>query len=428
MPIEEETIEALVWAVSRYGHDVLGIDPRLDIASHLLQSARNEPALHVLKQYYRDHFFHSLEVAFLGHLLLEELSLGDGDKLIDRVRSILRLSSNRDVLREWHVAALLHDIGYTVEILLGVEEALRFYRHSGELAGLQQGIEALIDRLTQQIHGRMFEGFRMSDKPGRDHGVVGALHLRSLVDHIRKSKPGASDYPWAIKAIAGHNHRDTRPSFSKQPLTFLLILCDALQEWNRPHLLYSTAAATMISRLFLRSEIGDMTGAVVRSSVRLPCHAASAVAKQVEFELVYGDEITTNAGVFNLWLDTSSNLQRLDFDGFPLGIQVNLFTPKFRRGDGAELQMDRLREAAEETHMNFLAEWFPAPGNRAVVYSSNAKVGAQELEHVQLDVRQLSSLSPITASMRTFFRLFSHWRRFSEDRIFACDYASEPPG
>jgi len=36
--------------------------------------------------------------------------------------------------------------------------------------------------------------------------------------------------------------------------------------------------------------------------------------------------------------------------------------------------MDRLKEAAIETHMNFLADWFPRPSNRAVHHSINEKL------------------------------------------------------
>ena len=130
MPLDEATIEATVWLISRYAHDVLGVEPRLDITSHLLQSVRSEPALHVLRQYYRDHFLHALEVCFLGQLLLEKARTRTGRRLIDICRAILRVASDEEVLREWYVAALFHDNGYALELLRGARDTLKFYQRS----------------------------------------------------------------------------------------------------------------------------------------------------------------------------------------------------------------------------------------------------------------------------------------------------------
>ena len=80
LPLDNKTIQSLMWLLSEYSHHTLGVPERIDLRSHLLQAARGEPALHSLKTYHRDHFFHALEVTFLGHFLLE-LRLQNGRPL-----------------------------------------------------------------------------------------------------------------------------------------------------------------------------------------------------------------------------------------------------------------------------------------------------------------------------------------------------------
>ena len=93
--------------------------------------------------------------------------------------------------------------------------------------------------------------------------------------------------------------------------------------------------------------------------------------------------------------------------------------------------MDRLKEAANQTHMNFMANWFPRTGNAAVLHNPpelDGMADAPETDVLELDLRNLSSSRPVSASMRTFRELLEHWSRYNEDRVFAGDYGTEPPG
>jgi hypothetical protein len=64
-PYTAKTIEAIIWVLSEYAYNVLGVDRRFHIASHMRHAARGEPSLHMMKEFYRDHFFHTIEVCFL---------------------------------------------------------------------------------------------------------------------------------------------------------------------------------------------------------------------------------------------------------------------------------------------------------------------------------------------------------------------------
>jgi hypothetical protein len=435
MPLDEDTIQAIVWLVSRYACDVLGVEERLDVAAHLLQAARGESALHVLKQYYRDHFFHVLEVCFLGHRLLTEARLSGGKLLVEECRQRLGYKTDEEVLRQWYVAALFHDMGYTIDILQGAQSALRFYKRAPDLVELADGVQRQVKWLSDKLVERKFEDFTREENPGEDHGVVGALHLSALAEHVQARKRQPVNYEPATRAIAVHNHRRKTVDFELAPLGFLLILCDTVQEWNRPHLSYSTAPMTMLARVLNGGTGGDLANPVESSSLTLPRTARSRRTGKnrpaIEFDLRYGDHINENAGVFNLWIDASDNLQRLDLTKFPFDIKVRFWTPYLRTRRRPESQMDRLKEAAHQTHMNFLAGWFPKEGNEAVLHGPQPVRSIYvpaETDLVELDVRALSLAKPVTASMHTFRGLLSRWSRYNEDRIFAGDYAPEPPG
>jgi hypothetical protein len=414
LPVDEKTIDALVWSVSRYGHDCLGIEPRLDLSAHLLQAARVEPALHVLRPYHRDHFFHAVEVCFLGHYLLVAQPK-KGRTLLKQCVGYLG-DTPKKVLAEWYVAALLHDIGYAIEVLAGARRMLEFYGQSAALGALAQGIDEQIKRLSRALASQV-KVFSVDDKPGEDHGAVGAAHLNSLIEGIRKQKKGVSAYTAAQHAIAVHNHRAKEVTFREHPLAFLLILCDTIQQWNRAHLHYATAPEIMLSKLLRGGTVEDLTGPLKRIDVDWEDDTLS-------LSLLYSEAINQNAGVFRLWLDSTSNLQRLRASGLDFGIKVSFVTPFFRKVGEPQSQMARLKDAAEETRMNFLADWFPPRSEPALTY-------APDQEHTRdvltLDLRRVDGKRLITEPMGVFWKRLASWSRYNEDRDFLDDVGLPPP-
>jgi hypothetical protein len=426
MPPDNRTVEALLWAVEKYANDTLKLNPRFEIGMHLLRAARNEPALHALKPHYRDHFFHAIEVCFLGHLLLDT-EYEPGKRLIELVQRITRLRSREEVLRAWYLAALLHDVGYAIDVLKGASAALKFFECSGALKSLAKGIENAIDELSVTLKDAI-PG--VSDL-GRDHGVVGAEHLQHLIRLVSAEQSPWRGYDLSVRAIRSHNLHSQTVVFEEEPLSFLLVLCDLVQEWNRPHLRSGASSPQLLAALIGAEahEAMETTGPLDRVSVNLERRNGQVALRnpgQVEFELNYGPAIQKNAGVFEAWLNTSSNLQRLKPHGLPFNIFLRLRTPQFRTaGRVDERQMNRLRQAAEETHMSFLADWFPdARTNKAVVYS----VDKDNMEVLELNLRELSARRRIRADMASIRHLLATWRHYNDDRDFARDYAPENPG
>ena len=433
MPADDRVIEALLWAVSRYAHDTLGVNSRLEIASHLLQAARNEPALHTLKPYYRDHLFHAIEVCFLGHLLLD-LEYVKGKPLVALFQHLLRLNSSREVLRAWYVAALLHDIGYGIDVLNSAADMMKFFEGSDSLSELAADVRKRIEDLSESL-AKFFPPADApipprAEAPIPDHGMVAAEHLQRLVNRVVDDQEAARVYKYSIEAIAAHNVHNRDVSFRKQPLAFLLILCDTIQEWNRPHLSFSIAPMEILASVMGGgfAETATVRGPLERVSVNLKKDGPKLRMenrRQLQFELNYAAGIHRNCGVINLWLESCSNLQRLNLDGLPFDIRLIYRTPPYRTDRGhVECQMYRLEEAAHETHMSFLYGWFPnKSSNKAVLYDSD-----RSGESLEIHLRELTREKRIKVGMDVVRERLAKWRRYNEDRDFVGDYAPISPG
>jgi hypothetical protein len=463
-PLDWSTIEGLVWMISEYGHRHLKIDPRLDISSHLLQAARAEPALHAMQAYYRDHFFHAIEVCFLGHLLLLTKDQ-NGQYLWQHVAANLRNARHsgkwlkepgekkpespntlEDVLRQWYLASLFHDVGYVIQVFSAATKMLEFYPHASEMKVFQEALKRSHKNLSDSIRkseiASILELSEIQDL-GEDHGVIAAIHLKSLIDKLSKDKYPGNYFP-AIRAIGLHNERHAKVSFQKDPLGVLLILCDTIQEWNRPHLRFTTAPSMLLARLMGKEEeLEDTTGPLDTVSLNVTRSEDSTPRPRFQIEsggdlkilLVYDEQIRKDSGVFNLWVDSSCNLQRLCLDSLPFNIKIILRTPLFRLpGQEEQSQLDRLRDAATETHMHFLHDWLPnstisdngkSNVTGSVILYSDKTSGCDELT---LDIRLLSRYKTIAGNIHQFHERLQTWKRWGEDRDFEGDYSPVVPG
>lgn len=253
-----------------------------------------------------------------------------------------------------------------------------------------------------------------------------------------------------MRAIALHNlrHYDQTISFSKEPLAFLLALCDQLQEWRRPRLSYSAAPGWFLGRLAAgRPEPGDLDGPFL--SMVLGLQASRDEQGALKFQLLpptedgyslpisveYSDEINDNNNVFGLWLDATLNYQRLNFAGLGFSVNAKFITPAFKGNQGRKEQQQffRLRDAAFETHMDFLTNWFPTAkdGNflksDAVSYCCILDRNDKKQEHLELKVDRLAKRPLVTQDMDVFWKQLRQWKHCNDGRQFAGDYAEVVP-
>lgn len=458
-PLTDDVVSQIIQLLSRYCHEALKIPHRIDFRAHLLHAERGEPVLHSLKPFYRDHFFHVLEVCFLGHVLLET-EVEENKQLWEYVASLLKLKNKNEVLRLWYMTALLHDIGYAMDVLNSSRKFLSFFKHSSFLSDVDKKITDAISNPNEE-HKKEIEKIRLKYKPGmeQDHGIVGALHLSSLLKKIAKDSPHfkAEEYLPAVRAIALHNLRDIydKISFPKDPLAFLLAICDQIQEWRRPRLPYSTSPDWFIAKLgnpeFVTREIEGSFRNITSNievegeELKLKFKRTGGKAK-LEFTINYDDTINKSSAVFNNWIDTTLNFQRLDFEEIPLDISIAYESPYYKNPNSnlKQLQLHRLRDAAHDTHMTFLSDWFPKTILTALeskVYTNNSKdkvltnngaithidFNSEQKEKIIFDLNKLSGKAYITKGMDVFWNKIKEWKSFNDDREFPGDYVSTIP-
>lgn len=449
--LTDDVIHRIIQLLSRYCHNVLRIPDRIDLRAHLLHTERGEPVLHVLKPFYRDHFFHVLEVCFLGHVLLET-KLVDGQYLWKHVAlKLKRRYTKNQILRLWYTAALLHDTGYAMDVLNNSLKFFGFFKHSTYLSDLDKKIKKTITKLSDEHKKEIEElGINYRDGLEQDHGIVGALHIFSLIKRIEKDTPelDSTIYLPAVRAIALHNLRNhnDKISFNKDPIAFLLAVCDQIQEWRRPRLSYAISPDWFLAKLGRSNTISsNLEGAfksiktnveILPGEINLKFSKGLSNQSFLEFEIEYDQNVNRNSTVFNNWLDSTLNFQRLDFGDLPMDISVTYITPFFNNHNQniKQSQLHRLRDAAHETHMSFLAEWFPNESiandkgkcltNGAITY---IECDEEKQDKLILDLRKLSKRVFINRGMDAFWKCIKNWKHYNDDRDFPGDYVSTIP-
>ena len=176
------------------------------------------------RKFYRDHLNHMLRVALLTKAISENLTCMSLSK---RQRNLLTL------------VGLLHDIAYplaetyriikaTTDIITECYSTLIFpptIRPNYDLKALLESLK-LIDpkREIGKFLFQYLEDF--------NHGFIGAIEFLQYV--AKEEVVVDEDILLAAQAIALHDKDFEIKIDSKNPLFFLLLLCDELQDWGRP--------------------------------------------------------------------------------------------------------------------------------------------------------------------------------------------------
>jgi hypothetical protein len=238
---------SLLYLLSEYAYREIGVNRELHILEKLSRQLYFELPLHAASGFYRDHLYHVMDVCLLGEFFLKNIlfSKSPGNTITGTMlNDILITQPLPDLLKNWYIAALYHDLGYVIEQtdkFLGPIDEIEGDGISNFSERLKEGLKSgekeireIIEKIVKEdssIIPRDLQDKLLDHKLSTDHGIIGWLHLRHRIKEIKE--PIESFAP-SLVAILRHNLSDQEIDIYKEPLSFLLLLCDHLQEWGRP--------------------------------------------------------------------------------------------------------------------------------------------------------------------------------------------------
>jgi len=221
--------------------------------------------------HYRDHFIHQFQVFLCGLPIIEQ----HYDDIHSSYSKLFNPDSPINIEFSWLLAASYHDVGYLVQLLYSWMD--RFFvdvldvkdiKINVDLAKLlqekdfQENLDKLTSLYTHIYNDTKNEKWKYSGSHyvdpflrkefvkkllnERNHGLISSI---ILLDRIQKQKrdkeyidttfssivmPAALSIALHDKAILKIQNLKKNVIFEKDPLSFILIYCDAIQEWGRP--------------------------------------------------------------------------------------------------------------------------------------------------------------------------------------------------
>jgi hypothetical protein len=445
-----------LFVLAEYAYREIGIVRELHIFESLMQQLNYELLLYAASSYYRDHFFHVMDVCLLGELLLRSIPATTSSSLASvaqrqTVANQLARGPLDALLRNWYVAALCHDLGYVIEraedLLAPVcklgGKGLDEYGNAVN-AGLKEGAAAIRGRLQQsgETPGQLPPslGAVASERP-TNHGVVGYLHLRHCLEAAGLC---ADPYGPALNAILWHDLQGIDSSERDSPLAVLLVLCDHLQEWGRPKF-GSTVLARQVMESLRYSEppeferrirvpwllVDGLTPirlgqpslpnvqcercGVPRSKCEKGClHTKTGAGQCLTFRLQFEESRESDFEPALAWLEWCRDMQSLrsQFDRLPWDITIVMehCPPKmFQHLPWGPLEMDLLQDYAERNaEAAYLCEWIDAARQKkqGIRYEGDRKTGK---ETFSIDLHALGT--PLRRGrLADGYRKFAQWK------------------
>lgn len=383
----EVYLDAALFLLSEYAHQVCMLTRRIPLYMTLMHAWSSEAILYIVRSSYRDHLFHVLNVCLLGMVLIEA---GLVDKLTES--SELEDEKSKNTMMNWILAGLLHDVGYCIDLNRHILSHTAFLKSSPCIKNFQSNLQDNYIELEKELIASLDKKFNFGNMKAKlDHGVVSATHFLYLDQVHLEDKMGNVPNPdWmkqitsAFRAMVMHNLKDeVKIEPSKDPLSFLLLLCDHIQEWDRPRMdslslrrfvtsaLQSPRSGSLDSSTIVRYLKADlswnqndkkMTPILSKDSLELSLHYKDSGDEQFEPALI--------------WCKNSYDFEKVVLDNWPQNFHLVFKTIhpvstklriKKKRGEEKEekgevvieyAEMDLLQDYLRKTGQEaFLATW-----------------------------------------------------------------------
>lgn len=253
--------------------------------------------------FYRDHFIHQVRDAFTIDKLLEQKVIYDAVystlcnpsnskvsryfcQMVQKQQDMLKNLPSHNFLKfdedfvprniiylSCYMAGLFHDIGYPETYLRTLRERISDYMpnmHPGQYRELPNGI---FSTLQNSLLFRVVPYDEIKNRvsvSSIDHGTLSALafllHFYENGAIFQMPPYKAAAVELAALAIYNHtnkyeicglkNSTDYRPVFTTNPISYLLRICDDLQEWDRVYFEISTRSNILICNKCMTPVIG----------------------------------------------------------------------------------------------------------------------------------------------------------------------------
>jgi hypothetical protein len=354
-----DTFKGLIEGMCHHVYSNIKLDSLFEIENWMENLLESEAFLAITKKRHRDHLLHACRIAILGEKLLRAdfKYKGNDLRLLDIVRNLmLKDKSTKDrfnlyspkwdkdavdeiIMQIWYISALFHDMGYVYESFLQGWKNINFLMKFPNFSDLYFDIESAMMKFKNEfiVSNTFPESSTYLFSRKCDHGKIGACLISNLVGESNLICDMAS------KITDDHTSNEII-EFEKNPLSFLLILLDEVQDWGRPTISKKMREQILSEELekgspFLQN--GPITPELEKVIVQQDFEEiGESLNINIRFILNFGDEdtIITNDKYFNYpWYLYSKykNLQRLqignvsdvsgDLLGSPIDIKLNTF-------------------------------------------------------------------------------------------------------
>ncbi len=372
----EAFMDSALFLISEYAHLKCGLPRQVPLYKTLLDVWSSEALLYTIRAAYRDHLHHVLNVCLLGMVLMEA---GIVERLEGNQEEQEKDNEKKARELNWILAGLLHDVGYCVDLNRHMLKSLEFLQSSTCLRKFYNDLSKYLKTSETTLSRSLEEWLATGKLKGKlDHGVISAMHVLFLPrQHLGEKAGETPDIDWyneikeALSAMIKHNLKEgisIEPQ--REPLSFLLILCDHIQEWDRPRIdslklrrfltsqLYRARGSTMEKNTIVRYLKTNLKWDVDNRKVCLPQGAR-------ELSIHYRDASQENFEPALIWCQNSLDFQSINLEKWPADFELLLtlvhplsktLKEEIRDIDFTEMNLleDFLRETGNEA---FLANW-----------------------------------------------------------------------
>lgn len=237
------------------------------------------------------------------------------------------------IKRNWIIAGLLHDVGYCLDLSKHVIKHMDIFSCSPLLSDFSDQLDKNFSENEKKLCKQLNAIFDYYHDEKLDHGISSSESVRYLNQYLYDNHPAAPSNEWlaeisdALSAISKHNLTTVLIDPEKNPLDFLLILCDHLQEWDRPRLQGDKLRRSLSAQLH-RPRQGISSGSDIVRYLQTnfswgSCKVIYPEDLKLKLTLFYKDSFVENFEPALIWSQNIFDFQRVDLKSLPTGLNIN---------------------------------------------------------------------------------------------------------